>query len=38
MVGHYLDVRNSENEWKLAKIMERDKKYVLIAYDGTNKS
>lgn len=38
MVGHYLDVRNSENEWKLARIVERDKKYVLVAYDGINRT
>lgn len=36
MVGHYIDVRYSEHEWKIAKITERDKRYAVVAFDGTN--
>lgn len=36
MVGHYIDVRYSEHEWKIAKISERDKRYAVVVFDGTN--
>ena len=34
MPGHYLDVRISEAEWKLAKIKDKDNRYISISYDG----
>lgn len=36
MVGHYIDVRYAENDWKIAKIIERDKRYALVSFDATN--
>lgn len=34
--GHYIDVRYSDKEWKIARIIDRDKRYATIAYDGVN--
>ena len=36
MAGHYIDVRYSDQEWKMAKIIERDKRYAVIVFDATN--
>jgi|688.fasta_scaffold245225_1 hypothetical protein len=36
MAGHYIDVRYSDKEWKMAKIIERDKRYAVIVFDATN--
>lgn len=36
MVGQYLDVRFSEHEWKIAKLVEKDKRYALVAFEGIN--
>ena len=32
--GDYIDARNSDNEWKLAKVIDRDNKHLAILYDG----
>ena len=32
--GDYVDARNSDNEWKLAKVIDRDNKHLAIIYDG----
>ncbi len=36
MAGHYIDVRYTDQEWKIAKIVERDKRYAVIIFDATN--
>ena len=36
MAGHYIDLRYAENEWKIAKIIERDKRYAVVALDAIN--
>lgn len=36
MVGNYIDVKYTENEWKVARVIERDKRYALVAFDGIN--
>lgn len=36
MAGHYFDVRVGDSEWKLAKIVDRDKRYAVVIYDGVN--
>jgi tRNA U34 2-thiouridine synthase MnmA/TrmU len=36
MVGHYLDVKYSEQEWKIARITEKDKRYAVVVYEGIN--
>ena len=32
--GDFLDARYSDNEWKLANVIDRDQKYCVIIYDG----
>jgi hypothetical protein len=32
--GHYIDVQNDEGQWVMARVIEKDKKYVWVAYDG----
>jgi hypothetical protein len=36
MAGHYFDVRVGDSEWKLAKIVDREKRYAVVIYDGVN--
>lgn len=36
IAGHYIDVKYSDQEWKIAKIIERDKRYALVAFDAIN--
>jgi hypothetical protein len=36
MAGHFFDVRVGDSEWKLAKIVDRDKRYAFVHYDGVN--
>ena len=36
MAGHYIDVRYAENDWRMAKVIERDKRYGVIIFDGVN--
>lgn len=36
MVGHYVDVRYSEHEWKIAKIIDKDKRYAVVSFEGIN--
>jgi len=36
MVGHYIDVKYSEHEWKIGKIIEKDKRYAVVTLEGIN--
>jgi len=36
MVGHYIDVKYSDHEWKIAKILEKDKRYALVQFEAIN--
>jgi hypothetical protein len=35
--GHYIDVQNAENEWAMARVLEKDKKSLWVAFDGSAK-
>ena len=32
--GDYIDARYSEKEWKLAKIIDKENRYLTIMFDG----
>jgi hypothetical protein len=34
MPGHYLDVRFDETNWKIAKVVDKDKRYLYVSFDG----
>ena len=34
--GQYLDVKYSEYDWKIAKIVDRDRRYASVLFDGFN--
>ena len=32
--GHYIDVQNNESQWVMARVVDKDKKFIYVAYDG----
>jgi hypothetical protein len=34
MPGHYIDVQSNELEWKIARVVEKDKRCFFVSYDG----
>lgn len=32
--GDFVDVKNSDSEWKLAKVIDKDNKYLSVMFDG----
>jgi len=32
--GDYIDAKCGEDDWKLAKVIDRENKYVSLIYDG----
>lgn len=32
--GDYIDARYADDDWKLAKVIDRDNKYISIIFDG----
>jgi tRNA U34 2-thiouridine synthase MnmA/TrmU len=36
IVGHYIDAKYSEQEWKMGKLIDKDKKYAVISFEGIN--
>lgn len=36
MVGQYLEAKYSEQEWKICKLIDKDKKYAVVSFEGIN--
>lgn len=34
--GYFVDVKVSENEWKVGRVMEKDNKYMVVSYDDSS--
>ena len=34
MPGNYFDVQTSQSEWRLAKVVDKDKRYIYAIFDG----
>ena len=34
MPGHYIDVQTVDSEWKIARVVDKDKRYMYVKYDG----